>query len=239
MCALSEYCSNQHSTQISTKDSPSLPFFLHLMVLQFLYRCASNLALFVGINLLVLVTLRVRFFNVRTRGLCALVLPWADIAGGFATGYFLDQSKLSVKRRARLSWIFLMALNLGLWVWSGVLTKLLEGHGPGIDWTSGSIFNEIFALAIMFEFAALSTQTLIYWLISHSESDNDPAYRWILTHFTHFTTSVRWLYYSLLYYWRISRCRMCWTSCCLRHQVSQHDRLVIHWIEYWLPWVSS
>jgi len=177
MCALSEYCSNQHSTQISTKDSPSLPFFLHLMVLQFLYRCASNLALFVGINLLVLVTLRVRFFNVRTRGLCALVLPWADIAGGFATGYFLDQSRLSVKRRARLSWIFLMALNLGLWVWSGVLTKLLEGHGPGIDWTSGSIFNEIFALAIMFEFAALSTQTLIYWLISHSESDNDPAYR--------------------------------------------------------------
>lgn len=118
-----------------------------------------------------IVTLRVRFFNVRTRGLCALVLPWADIAGGFATGYFLDQSKLSVKRRARLSWIFLMALNLGLWVWSGVLTKLLEGHGPGIDWTSGSIFNEIFALAIMFEFAALSTQTLIYWLISHMSDD--------------------------------------------------------------------
>ena len=108
---------------------------------------------------------------------------FGDIAGGVAIGYFLDYSSLSVKRRARLSWIILMALNLGLWVWAATVTKLLESHrellephGPRIDWTSGSLFGKVFGLAVVFEFTAFATQTLLYWLISCSEFDNDPVH---------------------------------------------------------------
>lgn len=79
-----------------------------------------------------------------------------------------------------------MALNLGLWVWAATVTKLLESHGellerhgPRIDWTSGSIFGKVFALAVMFEFTAFATQTLLYWLISCSKFDNDPVHQWI------------------------------------------------------------
>jgi hypothetical protein len=114
-------------------------------------------------------TLQTQFFNVRTRALCAFVVPWGDIAGGFLIGYFLDHSKLSVKQRARWSWIALMALNLGLWVWAAVVTKQLHSHEPGIDWSSGSIFGSTFTLFIMFEVATMATQTLLYWIISHSE----------------------------------------------------------------------
>ncbi|KAJ3565006.1 hypothetical protein NP233_g7912 [Leucocoprinus birnbaumii] len=116
-------------------------------------------------------TLQTQYYNVRSRALCAFVVPWGDIAGGFAIGYFLDHAKLSVKQRARWSWIFLMALNLGLWVWAAVITKTLQNNGPGIDWTSGSIFGKTFALFVMFEFATMATQTLLYWIISHMSSD--------------------------------------------------------------------
>lgn len=116
-------------------------------------------------------TLQTQFYNIRTRALCALVVPWGDIAGGFAIGYFLDHATLSVKQRARWSWVFLMALNLGLWVWAAVITRELDSHGPGIDWTTGSIFGKTFSLFIMFEFATMATQTLLYWIISHMSSD--------------------------------------------------------------------
>jgi len=42
--------SNKHSAQVSATDSPSLPFVLHIMVLQFLHRYASSPAPLIGIN---------------------------------------------------------------------------------------------------------------------------------------------------------------------------------------------
>lgn len=53
--------------------------------------------------------------NVRTRALCAFMIPWGDIAGGFLIGYFLDNRRMSIRQRARWSWIGLMVLNLALW----------------------------------------------------------------------------------------------------------------------------
>ena len=158
---------------------------------------------------------------------------FGDIAGGVAIGYFLDYSSLSVKRRARLSWIILMALNLGLWVWAATVTKLLESHRellephrPGIDWTSGSIFGKVFGLAVVFEFTAFATQTLLYWLISLTMTQFTNEF------FIHSTTSVKGLSYSLLHDWSIPWYGMCWASCCICHQVFQHVELAIHWIEY-------
>lgn len=60
-------------------------------------------------------TLQTEYYNVRTRAFCAFVIPWADIIGGFMVGYFLDNQKLTVKQRARWSFIGLMVMNLALW----------------------------------------------------------------------------------------------------------------------------
>lgn len=94
--------------------------------------------------------------------------PWGDIAGGFFIGYLLDHAKLSVKQRARLSFIFLMVLNLALWIWTAIVTKQLEEQKPVIDWTSGSMFGKTLSLFVLFEFATMATQTSLYWIISHS-----------------------------------------------------------------------
>jgi hypothetical protein len=63
-----------------------------------------------------------------------------------------------------------MTLNLALWVWTAIVTKQLESHEPGIDWTSGSIFGKTISLFILFEFATMATQTALYWILSHSAS---------------------------------------------------------------------
>ncbi|KAJ7630495.1 major facilitator superfamily domain-containing protein [Roridomyces roridus] len=116
-------------------------------------------------------TLQTQYMNVRTRSLCALVIPFGDIAGGFMIGYFLDMKRLTIKQRARWSFVCLMVLNLALWVWAAVLTKQLEDQQPVIDWTSGHLFGSSFALFILFDLATMATQTSLYWIISQMSDD--------------------------------------------------------------------
>jgi len=116
-------------------------------------------------------TLQTQYMNIRTRSLCAFMIPWGDIAGGFMIGYFLDNQRFSVKQRARWSWIGLMVLNLALWVWAAIVTKQLEDEKPIIDWTSGSIFGKTFVLFVLFDLATMATQTSLYWIISQMSDD--------------------------------------------------------------------
>ncbi|KAG7448104.1 MFS general substrate transporter [Guyanagaster necrorhizus] len=116
-------------------------------------------------------TLQTQYFNVRTRALCAFVIPWGDISGGFMIGYFLDSKRFTVKQRARWSFIALMVLNLALWLWAAIVTKQLEDTKPEIDWTSGSFFGRTFALFLLFDLATMATQTSLYWIISHMSGD--------------------------------------------------------------------
>ncbi|KAF7311401.1 MFS general substrate transporter [Mycena kentingensis (nom. inval.)] len=116
-------------------------------------------------------TLQTQYMNVRTRSLCAFVIPFADIAGGFMIGYFLDYKKLTIKQRARWAFVGLMTLNLALWVWTAVVTKQLQDQQPVIDWTSGHLFGSTFALFFLFDLATMATQTSLYWIISQMSDD--------------------------------------------------------------------
>ncbi|KAF9030690.1 hypothetical protein BDZ89DRAFT_1064472 [Hymenopellis radicata] len=116
-------------------------------------------------------TLQTQFMNVRTRALCAFVIPWGDIAGGFMIGYFLDNKRMTVKQRARWSWVGLMVINLALWIWTAIVTKQLEDSKPEIDWTSGSFFSKTFVLFLLFDLATMATQTSLYWILSHMSDD--------------------------------------------------------------------
>jgi len=115
-------------------------------------------------------TLQTQYMNVRTRALCAFVIPFGDIAGGFLTGYFLDEKRLSIKQRARWSFVVLMTLNLALWVWTAIVTKQLEDTRPVIDWTS-PMFGRTFILFVLFDMATMATQTSLFWIISHMSDD--------------------------------------------------------------------
>lgn len=115
-------------------------------------------------------TLQTQYMNVRTRALCAFMIPFGDIAGGFMIGYFLDIKRLSIKQRARWSFVGLMIINLALWVWTAIVTKQLEDSKPVIDWTS-PLFGRTFVLFVLFDWATMATQTSLYWIISHMSDD--------------------------------------------------------------------
>ncbi|KAJ7583080.1 hypothetical protein C8J56DRAFT_956479 [Mycena floridula] len=94
-------------------------------------------------------TLQTQYMNVRTRSLCAFV---------------------SIKQRARWSFIGLMVINLALWVWTAIITKQLEVRQPVIDWTS-PMFGRTFALFFLFDWVTMATQTALYWIISQMSDD--------------------------------------------------------------------
>ncbi|KIY50808.1 hypothetical protein FISHEDRAFT_38238 [Fistulina hepatica ATCC 64428] len=116
-------------------------------------------------------TLETQYFDVRTRALCAFVIPFADISAGFACGCFMDNQRLSVKQRARWAFGVIMTFNLALWIWTAIVTKQLEDAHPSIDWTSGSWFGKTFTLFFLFDAATMATQTMLYWVLSHMSDD--------------------------------------------------------------------
>uniref|UniRef100_D8PVA7 Major facilitator superfamily (MFS) profile domain-containing protein n=1 Tax=Schizophyllum commune (strain H4-8 / FGSC 9210) TaxID=578458 RepID=D8PVA7_SCHCM len=116
-------------------------------------------------------TLQTQFYNVRSRSLCAFVINFADIMGGFGIGWFLDQQRLSIKQRARWAFIGLMAFNLLLWLWTAIVTKQLIDHQPTIDWTDSSWFGKTFTLFFLFDMATMATQTTLYWILSQMSDD--------------------------------------------------------------------
>lgn len=116
-------------------------------------------------------TLQTQFFTIRTRALCALTIPFFDVLGGYAVGYFLDYQRLSIKQRARWSFVVLMIANLALWVWTAIITKQLEDAQPVIDWTSGSFFGRTYVLYLFFDAVTMATQTSLYWIIGHMSDD--------------------------------------------------------------------
>ena len=50
-------------------------------------------------------------------------------------------------------------------VWTAVITKWLEDHQPSLDWTD-SQFGRNWAPQILFEFATMATQSMLYWMVS-------------------------------------------------------------------------
>ncbi|KAF7322438.1 hypothetical protein HMN09_00021900 [Mycena chlorophos] len=116
-------------------------------------------------------TMQTQYMNVRTRSLCAFIIPFGDIAGGFLVGYFLDIKRLSIKQRARWSFGVIMVSSLALWVWTAVVTKQLEDTHPVIDWTSGGIFASTFTLFFLFDLVTMATQTSLFWIIGQMSDD--------------------------------------------------------------------
>ncbi|KAK7034064.1 hypothetical protein VNI00_012495 [Paramarasmius palmivorus] len=116
-------------------------------------------------------TLQTQYFNVRTRALCAFTIPWGDILGGLAIGYFLDSNRFSVKQRARYSFWALMVTNLALWIWAAVITKELRDGDVEIDWSSGHLFARTFTLFLLFDVATMAWQTSLFWMVGQMSQD--------------------------------------------------------------------
>ncbi|KAL4925264.1 uncharacterized protein BDV17DRAFT_294661 [Aspergillus undulatus] len=74
------------------------------------------------------------YFSVRARALASLVSALAQITANFFFGTFLDWKRFTLTQRPRYSYIFIMALFGGTWIWGAVVQHDNELNVPTLDW---------------------------------------------------------------------------------------------------------
>ncbi|WYZ35841.1 hypothetical protein EsH8_X_000488 [Colletotrichum jinshuiense] len=104
------------------------------------------------------------YFSIRSRALASLVSALAQIAGTAMLGSFLDWKRFSLTTRARVSYVFLMALIGGCWVWGAVVQAEYVKHKPSLDWDEAG-FGRGWALYIMWQVNFALTYNYGYWLV--------------------------------------------------------------------------
>lgn len=90
-------------------------------------------------------------FSQRARSLAALLVPILSIVANTILGYFLDQTTIRKNVRSKYSYIFIMSLVGGVWVWFTVLQLRYLGlkTAPKYDWASNG-FGAPFACYLIF-----------------------------------------------------------------------------------------
>lgn len=77
------------------------------------------------------------FFSVRARALCSLLSAIVAIICGNIFGAYLDMKSITLRKRARIAFIFTMAIQGGWWVWMTILVHRYQQFMPVYDWNDG------------------------------------------------------------------------------------------------------
>ncbi len=105
------------------------------------------------------------YFSVRARSLAAFLMPVLSIIANTLLGYFLDAGAIRRNVRAKASYVAVMSLCGGVWVWFTVLQLRFNGNPPKYDWASHG-FGSPFACYLIFYVAYFLVQNELYWLIA-------------------------------------------------------------------------
>ncbi|KAF8886272.1 hypothetical protein CPB85DRAFT_1566842 [Mucidula mucida] len=106
------------------------------------------------------------YFSVRSRALASLVSAFAQITANFFFGTFLDWRRFTVNERARYSYIFMMALAGGSWIWATVVQVGYTRNPPSFDWVDGG-FGRGWALYIIMQVNFALVYNYCYWMVSY------------------------------------------------------------------------
>ncbi|CEQ42606.1 SPOSA6832_04434 [Sporobolomyces salmonicolor] len=127
------------------------------------------------------------YFSVRSRALAAFLVAVLGVIVNGLLGAFLDNTSVRMKVRSRASYIFIMSVLGGVWIWFTVLQVRYDGTEPKYDWTDGGAWAAGFVLYLVFyscyyvrprsfsspsSFSLCSPRSLqllqneLYWLIS-------------------------------------------------------------------------
>lgn len=93
----------------------------------------------------VMFTFESLWFSVRARALGSFLSGIVAIIGGNLLGAYLDHEKLSLKARARSSFITILTLQGGWWTWATILVTNFQQTSPIYDWVDAG-FGKAFAL---------------------------------------------------------------------------------------------
>ncbi|KAL4784579.1 major facilitator superfamily domain-containing protein [Aspergillus varians] len=106
------------------------------------------------------------YFSVRARALASLISALAQITANFFFGSFLDWQRFTLNQRSRFSYIFIMALFGGTWVWGAVVQQGYEIHTPTLDWVDGG-FGRGWAFYVLMQVNFALAYNYGYWLAGY------------------------------------------------------------------------
>ena len=107
------------------------------------------------------------YFSVRSRALGSFLTAVAGISGDLLTGLALDFKPWRRSTRARVIWLWLVALILSLWIWQTTNQVMYGRQNPKLDWHTPG-FGRGFAVYILWTFSSESLQTYLYWTMVSS-----------------------------------------------------------------------
>lgn len=102
------------------------------------------------------------YFSVRSRALGSFLTAVAGISGDLLTGLALDYRPWSRSLRAKIVWVWLVTIILGLWSWQTTNQVLYDRTSPKLDWVSPG-FGRGFGVYILWNFTSESLNTYLYW----------------------------------------------------------------------------
>jgi hypothetical protein len=105
------------------------------------------------------------YFSVRARALASLISALGQITANFFFGTFLDWQRLTLNQRARYSYIFMMALFGGTWIWGTVIQHEYGLTPPKLDWADSG-FGRGWAFYILMQVNLCVSPHLFLALIS-------------------------------------------------------------------------
>ncbi|KAL3458990.1 major facilitator superfamily domain-containing protein [Aspergillus heterothallicus] len=106
------------------------------------------------------------YFSVRSRALASLISALAQITANFFFGTFLDWQRFTLNQRARYSYLFIMALFGGTWIWGVVVQHDYGLHAPSLDWVDSG-FGRGWALYILLQVNFALAYNYGYWLAGY------------------------------------------------------------------------
>ncbi|KAJ3548019.1 hypothetical protein NM208_g1208 [Fusarium decemcellulare] len=106
------------------------------------------------------------YFSVRARALASLVSALAQITANIFFGSFLDWKRFTLNQRARYSYIGMMALFGGTWIWGAVVQHGYELNKPALDWVDDG-FGRGWAFYIMMQVNFALAYNYGYWLAGY------------------------------------------------------------------------
>ncbi|KUI72379.1 hypothetical protein VM1G_07565 [Cytospora mali] len=118
------------------------------------------------------------YFSVRSRALASLVSALAQVLTTLVFGAFLDWKSLSLNKRARYGYIFMMALAGGCWVWGTIVQVDYTKKAPSLDW-SGRGFGRGWALYIFWSINFSLAYNYGFWLIGLMARDAKEIVRYM------------------------------------------------------------
>ncbi|KAL2837096.1 major facilitator superfamily domain-containing protein [Aspergillus pseudodeflectus] len=106
------------------------------------------------------------YFSVRARALASLISALGQITANFFFGTFLDWQRLTLNQRARYSYIFMMALFGGTWIWGTVIQHEYGLTPPKLDWADSG-FGRGWAFYILMQVNFALAYNYGYWLAGY------------------------------------------------------------------------